>query len=324
MLIDRTWLTDLSTNYLIAGLRESTPQREYVQFASKQATKIPSDAHRLPESPLYSRPQGFYTINASLDSNPEMYQLLDTLRALTNRFYIENSHQSTSMASPSRTANLWEQSEETVTSLYGRIFATQPAVDQSFNGMSDRYMFEAVRLASLIYAQALANKIPFSKAASQVRSSDSTVGSEEQAEPMPIQIKKALMRTDVSYCWDHLAGVLFWVALIAGAAANPGPLANEDRIGEDEDARKWLTAVAVRCCIVLSFEYGNSVLETLKRLLAIETVLGQAEIADDTSVVQTAIDAATNGEVGQQHFGPAKPPPLQRGFADFAEEFLSI
>ena len=228
------------------------------------------------------------------------------------------------MASPSRTAKLWEQTDETVTSLYGKVFAAEPAADQSFNGMSDRYMFEAVRLASLIYAQALANKIPFSKAASQVRSSNSLAGSEEQAEPMPIQIKKALMRTDVSYCWDHLAGVLFWVTLIAGAAANPGPLANEDRIGEDEDARKWLTAVAVRCCIVLSFEYGNSVLETLKRLLAIETVLGQAEMENDSPAAETVVDAATYGEFGQQMFGPVEPPPLQRGFADFAEEFLSI
>ena len=185
-------------------------------------------------------------------------------------------------------------------------------------------MFEAVRLASLIYAQALANKIPFSKAASQVRSSNSLTENEEQAEPMPIKIKKALMRTDVSYCWDHLAGVLFWVTLIAGAAANPGPLANEDRIGEDEDARKWLTAVAVRCCIVLSFEYGQSVLETLKRLLAIETVLGQTGVDKDTSAAEAVVDAATYGEVGQQIFGPVEPPPSQRGFADFAEEFLSI
>ena len=296
----------------------------YVEFASKQATKIPSDAQRLPESPLYSRPHGFYTINASLDSNPEMCELLDILRSLTNQFYIENSHEPSSTPTPYRTTESREQSDETVTSLYGMVFATQPAVDRNFNGMSDRYMFEAVRLASLIYAQALANKIPFSKAASQVRSSNSLTENQEQAEPMPIQIKKALMRTDVSYCWDHLAGVLFWVTLIAGAAANPGPLANEDRVGEDEDARKWLTAVAVRCCIVLSFEYGNSVLETLKRLLAIEIVLGQTEVGGDTLVSETGIGAATYGDTGQQPFGPAEPPPLQRGFADFAEEFLSI
>lgn len=253
-----------------------------------------------------------------------MYQLLDTLRSLTNQFYVENSEHSTSKPSQDRTSNSWQRSDETVASLYSKVFATQPAVDQDFIGMSDRYMFESVRLASLIYAHALANKIPFSEAASQVRSSDSVSESGEQVESMPMQIKRALMRTDVSFCWDHLAGVLFWVTLIAGAAANPGPLANEDRIGEEEDARKWLAAVAVRCCLVLSFEYGHSVLETLKRLLAIQTVLGQTELADKTGISETALNLAANDELEQQQYGPVEPPPLQRGFADFVQEFLSI
>ena len=303
-------------------MRESTPYREYIEFASKQNTKIPLDVVRLPESPIYSRPQGYRNLSDVYDVTTPMYQLLDTLRIMTNQFYIENSQSSPDIPSPFRTARFWEHSDETVSTLYGKIFAVRPAAEQDFNSMGERYMFEAVRLTSLIYAHALANKISLSKAATQVRSSSTTVDSQSEPDPMPIQIKKALMRTDVSYVWDHLAGVLFWVTLIAGAAANPGPLANEDRVGVDEDARKWITAISVRCCIVLSFEYGASVLETLKRLLAIETVLGGTEsVADDlASVPYQAIGKSNKG----QTFGPAEPPPLQRGFSDFAQEFLSI
>jgi hypothetical protein len=310
---------------MIAGLRETAPERVYIEFASKQATKIPHDAGRLPESPIYYPPQGFQSIMAALDPRSQMYHLLDILRTMTNKFYIENSQHSPNMLSAFRTAKFWEDSDETVSSLYGKVFAIQPAAEQDFDSMGERYMFESVRLASLVYAHALANKIPFSKAAKQVRSSSSpTIGSQEEPEPMPIQIQRALLRTDVSYCWDHLAGVLFWVTLVAGAAANPGPLANEDRVGEDEDARKRLTAIGVRCCIVLSFEYGHSVLETLKRLIAIETVLGQTEATNDVATTQNMEGDVINSEGGEQIYGPIEPPPLQRGFADFAQEFLSI
>ena len=291
-----------------------------MEFASKQNTKIPYDAKRLPESPIYYPPQGFQSIVSALDPRSQMYRLLNILRIMTNKFYIENSQQSPSMSSLFR-----DHSDETVSSLYGKVFAVQPAAEQDFNSMGERYMFESVRLASLIYAHSLANKISFSKAAKQVRSSSSPIiGSGEEPEPMPIQIQRALLRTDVSYCWDHLAGVLFWVTLIAGASANPGPLANEDRVGEDEDARKRLTAIGVRCCIVLSFEYGQSVLETLKRVLAIETILGQTETMNDMTRNRSMEGDGINGEGNEQIFGPAAPPPLQRGFADFAQEFLSI
>ena len=136
--------------------------------------------------------------------------------------------------------------------------------------------------------------------------------------------QNALMRTDLSFCWDHLAGVLFWVSLVAGAAANPGPMANEERVGVDEDTRKWLTAVAVRCCIVLSFEYGHAVLETLKRMVSIETVLGQSVSASGSKTPESTSRPSTSAEPEHPTLGPIEPPPLHMGFQDFAQEFMSI
>ncbi|KAI5370323.1 hypothetical protein Slin14017_G012020 [Septoria linicola] len=40
-----------------------------------------------------------------------------------------------------------------------------------------------------------------------------------------------------------------------------------------KEARKWLAAVTVRCSIVLSFEYGEVILATLRRLVGIQQVL---------------------------------------------------
>lgn len=313
---------------MIAGLRESTPHRDFIEFASKMMTQLPHDAQKLPESPIYSRPEGYHNLKTVLREDGDTFQLLETLRRLTHRFYIENSQQSSTIPSTLRSTKLWNSSDETVSSLYSKIFAVQPAAELDFpNGAHDRKMFEAIRLASLIYAHAMANKIPFSKAASQVRSTSMTDNGREENKSMTIQIRDVLKDTDLSYCWDHLAGVLFWITLIAGAGANPGPMDNEDRVGDEEDARKWLAAIAVRCCIVLSFEHGHSVLETLKRLVAIETALGQTDSLDDslTAVSLSAQWTPTypSGS-GKVVFGPERPPVVQRGFADFAEDFMSI
>ncbi|KAK3716369.1 hypothetical protein LTR37_006519 [Vermiconidia calcicola] len=288
------------TNYLIGAVREMQPHPDYVSFASKQDTSIPSDTSRLPESPIYCRPQGFQKIAEVLSSRDETYELLDTLRRLTNRFYLE------------------------------KVFAALPAWEKDFTDMSERYTYEAIRLAALIYAYALLHKIPFSKAAAEVRNSKSFYLPDSGITPMPILINKALMRTDTSHCWDHLAGVLFWVVLVACAAVNPGPLANEERDGEDEDARKWLSAIAVRCCIVLSFEHGHAVMETLKRIVAIEAVLGRsssdsANHNDDETATETMKNLLRKEkDADPTAFGPQRPPPVQRGFADFAQELMNI
>ena len=72
--------------------------------------------------------------------------------------------------------------------------------------------------------------------------------------------------------------MLFWIALVGGAGANPGPLAQEERIGVDEDGRKFLAAVAVRCSIVLSFEFGGDVLGMLRGLVGVEGVLNGDDV----------------------------------------------
>ena len=62
-----------------------------------------------------------------------------------------------------------------------------------------------------------------------------------------------------------MAGVLFWVALIGGAAARPGAAA---RLG-DWLLRKWLVAMSVRCSIMLAFGHGAAVVGAERRLLRV-------------------------------------------------------
>ena len=303
--------------YLIAALRETRPNRDFVEWASKRSTRIPIDSQQLPESPIYYRLEGFRTINRLLSPRSGTYSLLNDLRILTSKFFVEHS------VIPVKALQLLGESTESIAGFRDKIFALAPAVDKDFRDMHERYAYEALRLVSLIYAHALASRIPFSKAAIEITRTSRPTVFQRLAPSVPnptlpgsnsihIQIRDALIRTDTTECWGHLAGVLFWITLVAGAAANPGPIANEERHGEDEDGRKWLAAIAVRCSIVLSFEYGSAMMETLKRMVGIEAVLsGSSEPPQ-----------RTNGSC----VGPVEPPEIQmqRGFADFAQEFMRI
>ncbi len=261
----------------------------YIQFASRADTKIPCDDQTLPENPLYCRPSGYRTINQTLSPGSVTYELLETLHALTTMFYIENDRHSANITKTFRTARTPESSNVTVSMLRDKIFSFKPGYDEEFGDMNERYTYESIRLTGLVYATALTDRIPFSDAAARLSAdserstppfrSDRSSSTTHLTSSIPIQLKHALMRTDISFCWDILGGVFFWITLIGGAAANPGPFADEERVGEAEDARKFVAALAVRCCIVLSFEYGRSILETLKRLVMIESVL--AEVGSD-------------------------------------------
>lgn len=83
------------------------------------------------------------------------------------------------------------------------------------------------------------------------------------------------------------------MSLVAGAAANPGPLANEERVGDDEDARKWITAINVRCCITLNFEFGYAVMETVKQMIAVQSLLhaGKDSTAKQKPTTWTEVDS---------------------------------
>lgn len=182
---------------------------------------------------------------------------------------------------------------------------------------------------------------------------------------MHIRIKNALSRTNITDCWGPMNGVLFWIVIVAAASANPERIRSPDTSPtesakdeeEFEEARKWLTAIAVRCSILLGFEHGGAVLETLKRLVGIEQALKKADqerrsAATDSSSASQQIPAEWTvaarpvGEMGPQplqwkqasssaytarqaasnntasaSYGPPLPWAMQLGFQDFALDF---
>lgn len=256
--------------YIIAVLRESHPHPEFIAHAAKISTPIPKHTGKIPESPLYCHPDGYRTIARDNCTSSQTWDLLNTLREVTASFQFRQDSQRTSPNYSIHDARLNE--------LQTRIFALPAATDESldFSSPNARYTYEALRLTARLYVHALYTLTPFSTASASLSATTASSPSPDNhpSKSLPLQIRAALLRTDLSSCWGPLAGTLFFITLLAGATANPGPcLWNEEREGEEEDGRKFLAAVVVRCSIVLSFEHGGAVMGMLRRLVEIEGVL---------------------------------------------------
>ncbi|SMQ46568.1 unnamed protein product [Zymoseptoria tritici ST99CH_1A5] len=319
------------TMYMIHALRESIPHTDFINYARQNRTRPPTDDSHLPESPLFCRPSGFYTIKRCLSMDSPAYKLIESLRLVTIAF-VRNS--GTSHLSPLQVVEddkRWQQDALDVESLCKNIFAIPSANSRcdDFGTSSELFAFEALRLTAVLFAFALSNGIPLSKAAPML---SEMPGFQRQANPTACQIliKSTLVRTDLSDAWGNMAGVLLWITLIAGASSNPdspyhprsdeNPSADGGRIGEEEEARKWLAAVAVRCSIILSFEYGGAMLETLKRLVGIEQILAKM---DAERMGQAVPEVHVGGlKVKKSSVVPCGPEePLWRNFNDYASDF---
>ncbi|KXT13771.1 hypothetical protein AC579_6596 [Pseudocercospora musae] len=337
------------TMYMISALRETEPHADFVKYGSQKRTKPANNQNQLPESPVYCRPAGFLTIKRSISQSSPTYNLLESLRQLTHAFVRGTASNFVTPLTPVHVRAVWDQDPNTIVSLRDKIFGFPSCenIADSFDSMSDKYTYESLRTVALVYTLALAEEIPFSKAASQLATMHHTKVSSLPVHPISenaastqkdglswhLLIKSALLRTNMSDCWGHMAGVLFWMSLIAGACANPDSPCNKPRrelSPEEEEGRKWLAAIAVRCSIVLSFEYGGAILEMLKRMVGIEQALAKAEAERGALGEWLAREDVVYGPTMNAHdgtegalFGPAPQPYASSTFADFAQDFLS-
>ncbi|KAK5675121.1 hypothetical protein LTS10_012195 [Elasticomyces elasticus] len=281
------------TMYIIAILRETRPGQPFIEYAgnSKRETSW-KDSRPFPESPILCRPSGYRTIQKACAPDGPTPQLLELTRQLTTVFVEGSARHEHASSDP-----LSEQLRETEVRLFAvaaSIFGSTAAEDLEFANMSDRYTYEAIRLTSQLFAHALISRVPFSQAAQQLQATGlyrslqpgplSTDAPYMEGCAMHIHIRNALMRTDTADCWGHMAGALFWVALVAGAAANPevapGGYVHRRESGEDEEARKFVAAIVVRCSIVLGFEFGSAVMETVKSMSGIQQALARVSGSD--------------------------------------------
>jgi hypothetical protein len=112
------------------------------------------------------------------------------------------------------------------------------------------WVYESCHIAVTLWATAISHKTSLTEAATLL----------ERRGSMEAPVSKlvyALHQTDLSKCWDNMAGVLLWMSMIGGAAAKL------------QQEKSSLLAVAMRCIIVLLPEHRFALLDSLRKLLKV-------------------------------------------------------
>lgn len=235
----------------------------YLEYLAQLDKRLPASIKKskyTAESPLYSRRHGLLEVVRSQKNLFETKEILQSMCGLTD--LLLGGPGPYSLEASSMTGR---QKEAQIEHIYANSLETPPA--DCHTGTSPNYWrHESCRLVSLIYTTAIARQIPFSEAAASLPASlfrpsasypspSSTISS---TPPSLLYLKFALHRSNLSDCWTEMAGVLFWVTLVGGAAAKGRP-----------EVRQWLVALAVRCSVVLAFEHRPAVIGALQRLLRV-------------------------------------------------------
>lgn len=266
-----------AVSFQSAIFRERQPRSMYPNYCSTLPLPPIPASKPIPESPLFCPRDDFETIKRSPRCFKHTLDLLCDVRDMTELFLDTASSLTTSQG---------RRKEEQLKLLFHKIRSLPSSTQlRANNTTSGDWTYEACRIAAVIQATAIIKRIPFSQTAvvatqlQQYAFTTNTLYPRSRnhsrlltASPGPTsapfeppapnllqQLRTALENSDLSDCWSDMAGVLFWVSLVGGAAARQS----------DKVLRKWIVAMAVRCSVVLAFEHGIAVVGALRRLLRV-------------------------------------------------------
>ena len=274
-------------------LQEDAADDIYLHYAHSRAAPPPTNGALFPESPIYCG-DGFGTVAKILGYGSDSLRLLELLQKMTFMFQTEGQSKAAALGS-----------------FHRQVLSFKTKLRASESSRPGR-VYEAIRLAARIYADALVSNMDFSQASSFSTQRDDSGAENIGSSAAFVEIVHHLMQTDLDRMWGGLSGVLFFIVMVAGASARKAQAkelteaADLVKERQEDEARRWLAAVAVRCSIVLGFEHGGSLLGTFKNMLCIQDKL-----------------SGRHKTMRQIVIGPERRAAPQHGFGDFAWEFLA-
>ena len=211
----------------------------------------------------------------------ETYQLLCDMHELTQTFilrwgYVSDGY-SASAASEIRSYDAHMQQ------IYTQRILTLPMKDSE---PSD-WVYECVRLTSLILCRSMLQGVPLSESASIVPASSSQLSMNlspdsyvhDNGYTMLSALHNALENTDKTDCWGELGGVFLWICLLGGAAcwqsngqAHYGE--TDEMVAQRAWTRKCFALWTVKASLRLGFEQPAAVVESQRTMLQVQRLIG--------------------------------------------------
>lgn len=220
---------------------EIQPLTMYLQYIDsfRFPPPPPPDA-TIPESPLFCPRTEFFTlIQIGKDEarnrrcRPHTYELLTEMRDLTNHFCVEGKTlqalEAKAQEQGAEQSSAQEEQLKQQENARRKFQRISSRVSQKINSLhsasepgrdeSNDWFYEATRLCSILYTYALTNHQPFSTAAQNLGTTTATENGRVVEVGYPYAIMLALANAGIDDCWADMAGVLFWITLVAAAGA---------------------------------------------------------------------------------------------------------
>ncbi|KAL1625371.1 hypothetical protein SLS54_003463 [Diplodia seriata] len=240
--------------YSSAIFREGVPDAMFSEYANTVRPSVYSDRQIVPESPLFCPRKRFATLERSRRCDARTLELVGKMKELVD------------LVDSPLEQSTWD-TESYKRGILDYFRGLPPAgalpVPSTDVGRQARWRYEACRLAAILHAESLVNRRPLSSLPLEARSTTTPASERSTGDaPEAVSLERlvaAVKRSDCGFaeCWTDMTGLLYWVTLVGGAAAR-----NE----EEATQRRWLTALNVRCAIVLAFEHRSAVVVSLRRM----------------------------------------------------------
>lgn len=267
----------------------------------------------LPESPLFC-PSNFATIINDPRCSTFTCNILRDMRDLTDLFIAHESameiQRDAFEVDATYTENRDIEYNSMVTAIRKRL-TRLPSAHVSNLPTSNDWVYEACRIAALIYAASIILRLPISDTADPcqnplVAESEASYRLEPGASLLNTRLSEALFNalqhTPVADLWDNMSGVFYWVSTVGAAAARSPAVIYETpqwQSREEKWSRRCLVNFSTRAMIKLVFDHSKPVLMAQKKLLKIQQLVARHD----------ECYSAWTGEEKRIGYGSKAPPP---------------
>ncbi|KAF2748299.1 hypothetical protein M011DRAFT_457639 [Sporormia fimetaria CBS 119925] len=142
---------------------------------------------------------------------------------------------------------------------------------------SPDWVYEACRLAALIYCRSIVQGVPFSDSANVLHAP--STGTMSPPTTQLAALCNALEQTATGNCWGDMYGVFLWICLIGGAASRD--MVPHTVYGSQDESydvlcwvRKWFALFSVKGALAGGFERAVEVVEAQRTMLQVQGLIG--------------------------------------------------
>jgi hypothetical protein len=270
---------------------EATPLPLFYQWEAPPY--LVDDTTAVPESPVYCPREEFVTIVHSQYCSGTTLGLLCDMRELTDICIAHSAALDTVFDLDVQSHDAWhapslETYDAKLAGIRARLVSLPSAHVPNLCTTHD-WVYEACRIAAIIYTSAMIMRVPLSVAAYPVgnvimRDIASLMGatdSEQASIPRLTEtLYETIEKTNIGDLWGSMTGVFYWVTTVGAAAArtpvNIDVYSRPSCVNEAYATwvRRCLIMFATRAMILMVFEHPLPLILAEKKLLKVQELLG--------------------------------------------------